>query len=571
MTRRTTYLGAALITLTTSLFTGCDPGMGLGSGFDEETLSPQSQALSAPGLERYSYDGAEVSTHETYTLNRGSTYKAEWIAKPVKGKAAITLLSLFDNSSPWTEICFETFGGNAGTSSNLFQTQFVTEQNGIRKYHEVSHGSPNIFDGNFHKFAITFTPASSTTPARIVYEVDGITLRTVSGGDANALDNTLKAYASVWKVDFDWGSWGTSGSYPLEPVVDAEVSRISVYQQNGSGWSLFRDYPFVDPNSLSPFMLSFWTFNAFDGYYRPEHAQVIDNRLNLRLALVDTVKPSTPQGLTATPTTGGGIALTWQPSTDNVRLGGYEIRRQGAVLGSTSATSYADSGLAPNTQFCYSVIAYDVRSNRSDESVQVCATTCAAPMPAPGLPVPWKTQDVGAVAAAGAVTSSNDTFTVKGSGADIWNAADEFRFVHQPMTGDGAIVARVASLTNTHEWAKAGVMIRESLGAGSKHAFMAITPSRGASFQWRSSTGSKMSSSTVTGKAAPQWVRVARVGTQLRGYVSSDGVRWTQIGSAKTVSMGSTVQVGLAVTSHRDGTLTTAAFDGMRITPGSTP
>jgi PKD repeat protein len=72
------------------------------------------------------------------------------------------------------------------------------------------------------------------------------------------------------------------------------------------------------------------------------------------------------------------------------------------------------------------------------------------------LPSPWQTQNIGSVGQTGSVSYSNGTFTVGGSGADIWGTADGFRFVFQSVNGDGEIKARVASQTNTDGWAKAG-------------------------------------------------------------------------------------------------------------------
>ena len=92
--------------------------------------------------------------------------------------------------------------------------------------------------------------------------------------------------------------------------------------------------------------------------------------------------------------------------------------------------------------------------------------------------------------AAGFADNGNGTFTMSASGTDIWNNADQFRFAYKSLTGNGSIVARVDSIANTNVWAKGGVMIRESLDAGSTHAFMPITPGgsgagNGASFQRR--------------------------------------------------------------------------------------
>ncbi|MFH1718816.1 MAG: LamG domain-containing protein, partial [Planctomycetota bacterium] len=79
-------------------------------------------------------------------------------------------------------------------------------------------------------------------------------------------------------------------------------------------------------------------------------------------------------------------------------------------------------------------------------------------------------------------------YTMTGSGVDIWGTADEFHFAYKMLTGAGSIVARVDSVSNTHVWAKAGVMIRETLDAGSKHAFACVTPASGVAFQRRIDT-----------------------------------------------------------------------------------
>jgi len=92
------------------------------------------------------------------------------------------------------------------------------------------------------------------------------------------------------------------------------------------------------------------------------------------------------------------------------------------------------------------------------------------------LPSPWINQDVGSTGAAGSASYGSGTFTVRGSGADIWDVADAFQFVYQPLSGDGQIIARVLSVQNTNTYAKAGVMLRESLTAGSRHVILDALP-----------------------------------------------------------------------------------------------
>jgi hypothetical protein len=178
----------------------------------------------------------------------------------------------------------------------------------------------------------------------------------------------------------------------------------------------------------------------------------------------------------------------------------------------------------------------------------------------------WTNRDVGSTALAGSTSTVNGTVTVTGSGADIWGTVDAFRFVSQPLTGDGSIVARVASLQNTDVWAKAGVMIREGTAPGAKHAFCCATSAKGVAFQRRTTTGGASSHTAGSPSAAPRWVKLVRQGSVITGYESADGVSWTMVGST-TISMSNPVQIGLAVTSHNNAKLCTAVFDHVLVTP----
>ena len=64
----------------------------------------------------------------------------------------------------------------------------------------------------------------------------------------------------------------------------------------------------------------------------------------------------------------------------------------------------------------------------------------------------------------------------------------------------------------------------------------------------------------------PYWLRMTRVGNLFTAYTSSDGVNWTLLGSI-TVTMGATVDVGLAVTSHNTASLNTSTFQNVSIVP----
>jgi regulation of enolase protein 1 (concanavalin A-like superfamily) len=165
---------------------------------------------------------------------------------------------------------------------------------------------------------------------------------------------------------------------------------------------------------------------------------------------------------------------------------------------------------------------------------------------------------------AGFLDKGNNAFTVSSSGSDIWNAADQFRFVYKSLSGNGSIVAKVDSVVNTNVWAKAGVMIRQSLDTGSAMAYMIQSAASGASFGWRQLAAGTPASIDKAGIVAPQWVKLTRTGNAFTAQYSADGKTWTDIKNADgtvtttAITMTGTIYIGLCVTSH-DATLTTTA------------
>ena len=170
----------------------------------------------------------------------------------------------------------------------------------------------------------------------------------------------------------------------------------------------------------------------------------------------------------------------------------------------------------------------------------------------------WKYQDIGSPSLPGSRSIIAENYQIKGGGSDIWDAADQSQFVYRPMTGDGEIIAQVTSIENTHVWAKAGVMMRETLDTGSRHVFSAVSAASGQAFLRRLTTGGT-SFSTRLGGAATSWVRLVRSGNTFSSYFSTDGATWVS-GGSENIAMTAAVWVGLAVTSHNEALLTTGFF-----------
>jgi len=189
---------------------------------------------------------------------------------------------------------------------------------------------------------------------------------------------------------------------------------------------------------------------------------------------------------------------------------------------------------------------------------------------AQSLPAGWSSADIGNPQVAESASYVNSKFTVAGAGADVWNTTDQFRFVDRQLTGDGAIVARVETLQQAHVWSKAGVMIRETLGAGSKNGFALVSAAKGLAFQRRASTsGLTVSTINPTG-AVPQWVKLERKGSVFTASVSTNGTSWQVLGT-NTISMAATTYVGLAVTSRNSTKKVSATFANVSVVASTTP
>jgi hypothetical protein len=162
------------------------------------------------------------------------------------------------------------------------------------------------------------------------------------------------------------------------------------------------------------------------------------------------------------------------------------------------------------------------------------------------------------------------TYTMTGSGTDIWSTADEFHFAFKEFTGAGTIIAKVESIdpVNSNKDTKAGVMIRDSLDPGSTNTALLCTldPEKGLRFQNRSI----LNDVTVRDDAdmdpnaiPPYWLKLQRSsGGLIRAYRSPDGIKWTQFG-LKQISMQSPIYIGLAVTSHDAGLTCKAVFSNV--------
>jgi hypothetical protein len=268
----------------------------------------------------------------------------------------------------------------------------------------------------------------------------------------------------------------------------------------------------------------------------------------------------------------GAVLVTFEPAQG---AAGTNIYRQTAggkdkpVLVNAQPTANGwiiDTGVTNGTTYLYtlkSVVDLTKVGGPVTESISGSSQILAEPqVPINGL----VSMDVGTLNAGTTTldaTGAKPTLTITGSGTDIWDATDGFRFAATTMTGDFSLTAAVLSKPapgagNTSSWVKAGVMIRESLDPGSRDTLCCASSGNGVEFQarlnYRDNSSTSLQSQQGTKDAAttyPVWVKVSRSGDNVSGFQSTDGTAFTQIGKPyKLINQSATTFAGLAVTAH---------------------
>ncbi len=188
--------------------------------------------------------------------------------------------------------------------------------------------------------------------------------------------------------------------------------------------------------------------------------------------------------------------------------------------------------------------------------------------PASTCPSPWLCADSGNPPFAGDQTLTNGTWTIHGSGADIWNASDQFHFVWQGVSGDSSIVARLTSQQNTSICTKAGIMYRASTDPADVNYSVVMLPdchfsTSSVQVNARSAVSTTATTANDTPTALPVYLKATRTGSTFTAYTSSDGVTWTPIPNSgvSLPNMPNTALVGLVVCSQNNTTTSQATFD----------
>jgi hypothetical protein len=286
------------------------------------------------------------------------------------------------------------------------------------------------------------------------------------------------------------------------------------------------------------------------------------------------------------------VTLEWDRSTDAVA--GYRVHYGGASKVYSTRRDVGKearaviTGLKEGATYYFAVSAYSLAGLESTFSNEIRYTVPVSQDGAPSTgpipdsssynppppdnsvgspsPAPWQSVTIGRWIARGSASASGGTHTIKGAGW-LGSSNDRVFFVHQRLTGDGQITARLRSLQNTSPNALAGVMIRENLTSGSRNVFMGITPTGTYRRFYRDRTSASTYVRSSGNAVLPNaWVRLVRAGNKITAYRSNDGAKWTAV-DTRTITMASNIYIGLAVSSGSSSRRATATMDNVFVVP----
>jgi chitodextrinase len=203
-------------------------------------------------------------------------------------------------------------------------------------------------------------------------------------GGANAVDgDPTTRWASLEGVDPQWIAVDLGGAATISKVkINWEAAYASEYKiqtsSDGSAWStkktLTAQNGGVDETAVTAsgrYVRIYGTKRGTSYGYSIFGLEVWGSADNGG----DTTAPSAPANLASTGTTSSSVSLQWTAASDNIGVTGYDVLRNGSVVGSPTGTTFTDTGLASGTAFTYTVKARDAAGNLGPASNAVQATT----------------------------------------------------------------------------------------------------------------------------------------------------------------------------------------------------
>ena len=175
--------------------------------------------------------------------------------------------------------------------------------------------------------------------------------------------------------------------------------------------------------------------------------------------------------------------------------------------------------------------------------------------------------DVGAPSIKGSAEFDATTghYKITGSGSDIWGKADQFHYVWREMSGNFAVTASAKFLTEGIGHRKAVIMLRKSLDNDSPFVQLAIHGDGTPSVQFRTTKADDVNTVDFPVEGPGTWkLKLVRDGANIAAWVAKDDAPLKKLGTTMN-QLGSSVLVGLGVSSHTDKAVNTVLFSNVSV------
>jgi hypothetical protein len=186
---------------------------------------------------------------------------------------------------------------------------------------------------------------------------------------------------------------------------------------------------------------------------------------------------------------------------------------------------------------------------------------------------PWQPEDIGEPEVAGGAHFEGDCLRVlAGPGAVRARNNDSFSLLQQPVAGDFQFTARLGEWIQAGPGSLAGLMVRESLEANSRHSGVALEKRESDfrhSFMRRERVFTRSQDHGVYDNLG-LWLRLERRGDVISGELSVDGKTWTEPDGVELVDLPEEIHVGLALLAAGDDP-TVATFCDLSLLPLAEP
>lgn len=161
-------------------------------------------------------------------------------------------------------------------------------------------------------------------------------------------------------------------------------------------------------------------------------------------------------------------------------------------------------------------------------------------------------------------SATAQVYQLKGSGANIWGAQDEFYYVWKALEGDFILQTRAGFIgAGTDPHRKLGWMVRSSLDSSAAMVCATVHGDGLSALQYRKIAGGEVEEVQSAAKD-PDLIQLERRGNRYIMSVANFGEPWV-VSEVASLELGPKVYVGLFVCAHNEKVLESALFSNVRI------